>query len=113
MSFRIFNLWGGWGRPLPQGLPQGIGPPHAGGPGQRTGAKTAGLKEVLIQALTIAEAQIDTNPASRQVRALEAMKLRLMEEAKQCDDAKSKLAGEVEEGNASGKSDKPADSPLR
>ncbi|RIX76315.1 hypothetical protein [Acidovorax cavernicola] len=63
----------------------------------RAGARTAGLKEVLLQAFTIAQAQIDTNPASRQVRALETARLRLLGEARQGEEAKSKLAGEVEQ----------------
>jgi hypothetical protein len=61
----------------------------------RSGARTAGLKEVLIQAFTIAQAQIDTNPASRQVCALEAARLRLLGEVRQWEDAKSRLAVEV------------------
>lgn len=60
-----------------------------------SGAKTGGLKEVLIQAFAIAEAQIDTNPASLQVRALEAKRLGLSEEAKTCEEAREKLAAEV------------------
>lgn len=61
-----------------------------------SGAKTAGLKEVLIQAFTIAEAQIDTNPASRRVRALEVEKRKLEEQAKQSDEMKDTLTKEVE-----------------
>lgn len=37
-----------------------------------SGAKTAGLKEVLAKAFDIAERQIDTNPAAQQVRQLQA-----------------------------------------
>lgn len=43
-----------------------------------SGAKTAGLKEVLTVAFTTAEAQIDTNPAARQVRALEVQRRKLL-----------------------------------
>lgn len=37
-----------------------------------SGAKTAGLKEVLAKAFDLAERQIDTNPAAQQVRQLQA-----------------------------------------
>lgn len=60
-----------------------------------SGAKTDGLMEVLIHAFAIAGAQIDTNPASHQVRALEAKKLGLSEEAKTCDEEHNKLMTEI------------------
>lgn len=60
-----------------------------------SGAKTAGLKEVLIQAFAIAEAQIDTNPASRRVRALEAEKLKLAEAARLSGEKTAALTEEV------------------
>lgn len=60
-----------------------------------SGAKTTGLKEVLLHAFTIAEAQIDTNPGSRQVRALEAKKHGLLESAQSWEASQAQLASDV------------------
>lgn len=62
-----------------------------------SGAKTVDLREALLQAFLIAEAQIDTNPASRQVRALEAAKLQHIEDAKRGDSERVNLLEDVEQ----------------
>jgi hypothetical protein len=63
--------------------------------GNNSGAKTMGLKEVLLQAFTIAEAQIDTNPGSRQVRALETKKHSLLESAQSWEASQAQLTSDV------------------
>lgn len=60
-----------------------------------SGAKTTGLKEVLLHAFIIAEGQIDTNPGSRQVRALEGKKHGLLESAQSWEASQAQLASDV------------------
>ena len=62
-----------------------------------SGAKTAGLKEVLAKAFEIAEAQIDTNPAARQVRHLQARAIQLEQECAAAVDSRKQIKRAMEQ----------------